>query len=195
MVSQSSTMVPLGTPAPDFSLPEVGGGTVRLQDLAAAPALLVVFLCNHCPYVRHIRSALAQFGRDYAVQGLAMVGISSNDPERYPDDGFAAMKLEKSSAGYPFPYCFDADQALAKAYRAACTPDFFLFDRGRRLYYRGQFDDSLPRNALPVTGRDLRTALDRCLANDPPPVDQRPSMGCNIKWKPGAEPPWFPVAR
>ncbi|MBA2481614.1 MAG: thioredoxin family protein [Planctomycetes bacterium] len=195
MVAQTSTMVPLGTPAPPFSLPEAEGGTLSLQDLSRAQALVVMFICNHCPYVKHLRADIARLADDYQPRGVAIVGINSNDGERYPDDGFAAMAAEKRSAGYRFPYAHDADQSVAKAYRAACTPDFFLYDQARKLYYRGQFDDSRPKNALPVTGKDLRTALDSCLAGLPAPSDQRPSMGCNIKWKPGAEPAWFPVAR
>jgi peroxiredoxin len=195
MVAQSSTMVPLGTPAPQFALREADGGTVSLEDFTAAHALAVVFMCNHCPYVTHIRSALAQLARDYQPRGVAIVGVNSNDSERYPDDSYAKMAAEKRAAGYPFPYLHDPDQSVAKAYRAACTPDLFVYDQARRLYYRGQFDDSRPKNGLPATGKDLRTALDACLAGSPPPADQRPGMGCNVKWKPGAEPAWFLVAR
>ena len=183
MVKTASTMLELGTPAPDFSLPTAGPGeTVRLKDFAGEP-LLVMFICNHCPFVKHLRSALAAYGAEYQGKGLAVVGISSNDAENYPDDSFDRMKEEVTDAGYTFPYLYDADQSVAKAYRAACTPDFFLFDSAHRLAYRGQFDDSRPGNDRPVTGDDLRAAADRVLSGDPVPEDQKPSIGCNIKWK------------
>ncbi len=185
-------MVPLGTPAPRFSLPEPATGrTVSLDDFRDAPALLVVFLCNHCPYVKHIRHALADFAREYQPRGLAVVGINSNDASQYPDDAPDKMVEEVREVGYTFPYLYDETQEVAKAYRAACTPDFFLYDRERRLVYRGQFDDSRPGNEVPVTGRDLRTAADAVLAGRPVPQDQKPSLGCNIKWKPGNEPEYF----
>ncbi len=185
-------MVPLGTAAPPFSLPDVTTGeTVSLSDFEDAPGLLVVFMCNHCPFVKHIREGLAEFGREYGERGLAIVGINANDVERYPDDAPEEMKREAEEVGYPFPYLFDADQEVARSYRAACTPDFFLFDADARLAYRGQFDASRPGNRLPVTGSDLREAADAVLAGENPSEHQRPSIGCNIKWKPGAEPDWF----
>ena len=191
MALTPSTMLALGTPAPDFRLPQPGGGTVALGDFAAAPALVVGFLCNHCPYVRHLRTALAQFGRDYQGRGVAIVGINANDAATHPDDGPDRMAAEAKSAGYTFPYLHDETQAVARAYRAACTPDFFLFDAARRLVYRGQFDDSRPGNGKPVTGRDLRAAIDALLAGRPVPAVQQPSIGCNIKWKPGNAPEYF----
>lgn len=191
MAETPSTMTPLGTLAPDFQLPDTNGKLVSLSDFAKAPALLVVFMCNHCPFVKHIRAGLAQFARDYQPHGLAMVGINSNDVASYPDDSPAKMAEEVKAAGYTFPYLYDETQAVAKAYRAACTPDFFLYDRDRRLVYRGQFDDSRPSNGRPVTGFDLRAAVDAVLAGRPVSADQRPSIGCNIKWKPGAAPDHF----
>ena len=181
-------MLALGTPAPDFELPDTTGRTVRLADLQVAPALVVMFICNHCPYVKHLRSGLADFGREALARDAAVVAINANDATRYPDDNPARMAEEVRSAGYPFPYLYDASQAVAKAYRAACTPDFFLFDAGRRLVYRGQFDDSRPGNSLPVTGKDLRDALDAVLTGRAVPTNQKASIGCNIKWKLGNEP-------
>ena len=191
MALTPSTMLALGTTAPHFRLPDTNGKTVALVDFKDAPALLVVFMCNHCPYVIHIRAGLAQLGRDYLPKGVAMVGINSNDITTHPGDAPAKMKEEVSSAGYTFPYLFDGTQAVAKAYRAACTPDVYLFDRVYKLVYRGQFDDSRPGNGLPVTGRDLRAALDAVLAGQPVAAEQKPSMGCNIKWKSGNEPGYF----
>lgn len=188
MVETNSTMLPLGTKAPDFLLPDTGGKIVALADLKAAPALLVVFMCNHCPYVKHIRSALAQIARDYMPRGVAAVGISSNDVVNYPADSPAKMAEEAKAAGYIFPYLYDETQAVAKAYRAACTPDIFIFDSDQRLAYRGQMDDSRPGNGIPVTGRDVRAALDASLAGKPVSPNQKPSIGCNIKWKPGNQP-------
>jgi peroxiredoxin len=193
MVNTASTMLPLGTHAPDFTVQEVGGTLVRRSDFAGKP-LLVVFMCNHCPFVKHLRAALAQLGRDYAPRGVAIIGISSNDTAKYPADGLDAMRAEKAAAGYVFPYCLDESQAAARAYRAACTPDFFLFDSEHRLAYRGQFDDSRPGKGE-ATGADLRAALDACLAGQPAPAVQKPSMGCNIKWKPGNEPEYFQAKR
>jgi peroxiredoxin len=181
-------MVPLGTPAPSFRLPDPAGELFGLEDFAGEPALLVMFLCNHCPYVKHIRAGLAQFGRDYAPKGLAVVAINSNDVSAYPDDRPELMAKESRQAGYTFPYLFDETQAVARQYAAACTPDFFLFDRERRLVYRGQFDDSRPGNSKPVTGADLRAAADAVLAGKSPIAEQKPSIGCNIKWKTGNEP-------
>ena len=161
-------MLPLGTSAPDFQLPDPTGKHFSLADFKDQPALVVIFMCNHCPYVKHLSAGLAQLARDYAPRGAAFVGINSNDARRYPEDSPDRMAAEAKSAGYPFPYLFDETQAVAKAYRAACTPDFFLFDRGRRLVYRGQFDASRPGNGIPVTGKDLRAALAAELAGHPP---------------------------
>lgn len=191
MVAVNSTMLPLGTPAPDFRLPDPGGKVVSLADFKRAPVLLVVFMCNHCPYVKHLREGLARLARDYQPRGVAVVGINANDAASYPADSPAKMGEETAAAGYTFPYLYDETQAVAKAYRAACTPDFYLFDQDQRLAYRGQFDDSRPGNGLPVTGKDLRAALDALLAGRPVPSNQKPSIGCNIKWKPGNEPEYF----
>lgn len=183
-------MSPLGTPAPDFRLPDPSGKVYGLKDFQDAPVLLVMFLCNHCPYVKHIRHELAALVREFQGRGVAAVGINANDVLAYPEDSPAQMAEEIQAVGYSFPYLFDETQAVARAYRAACTPDFFVFDRDRRLFYRGQFDDSRPRveQPLPVTGRDLREALEAALAGRPAPAVQKPSLGCNIKWKPGHEP-------
>ena len=186
-----STMLELGTVAPGFSLPEVGGGTVSLADLAGRPALLVLFLSRHCPFVQHVQVGLAELCEEYQEKGVAIVGISANDVDGYPDDRPESLREQKERAGFPFPYLYDATQETAKAYRAACTPDFFLFDAERRLIYRGQMDDSRPGNGLPVTGADLRAALDALLEGRSIPSDQKPSMGCNIKWKPGNAPDYF----
>lgn len=188
MALTPSTMLPLGTLAPDFSLPDTNGRIVSLRDFADAPALLVIFLCNHCPYVKHVRQGLAAMVREYQAKGVAVVGINANNVATHPDDSPAKMREEVARAGYTFPYLFDESQEVAKAYRAACTPDFFLFDPKRRLVYRGQMDDSRPNNGRPVTGADLRAAMDAVLAGRPVAADQKPSMGCNIKWKPGNEP-------
>jgi peroxiredoxin len=190
MVMTPSTMAALGSPAPDFRLPDTTGRLIARDDLAEAPALLVIFICNHCPFVKHIREGLARFAREYQPRGLAIVAINSNDAASYPDDSPARMAEEVRAAGYVFPYLYDEDQEVAKAYGAACTPDFFLFDRARRLVYRGQFDDSRPSNDRPVTGADLRAAADAVLAGTPVAGDQKPSIGCNIKWRPGNEPPY-----
>ena len=188
MARTPSTMLALGTPAPDFALPDCDGRRHALADFAAAPALLVAFICNHCPFVRHLRSEFAALAREYQPRGLAVVAINSNDIEAYPQDGPDAMRSEARQLGYVFPYLLDASQAVAKAYCAACTPDFFLFDAGRRLVYRGQFDDSRPGNGRPVTGADLRAAIDATLAGLAPHAEQLPSLGCNIKWRKGNEP-------
>ena len=188
MALTPSTMLPLGTAAPDFRLPDTNGKTVSLADFKDKPALLVIFMCNHCPYVKHIRAGLAQLARDYLPRGAAIVGINANDVENYPDDSPAKMAQEAKSAGYVFPYLYDESQVVAKAYRAACTPDIYLFDKNRKLVYRGQFDDSRPGNGIPITGKDLRAALDAVLAGKPVPADQKASIGCNIKWKSGNEP-------
>ena len=191
MALTPSTMLPLGTTAPEFNLPDTNGKTVSLTDFQDKPALLVLFICNHCPYVKHIRAGLAQLARDYLPKRVAIVGINSNDVENYPDDSPARMKEEVKSAGYLFPYLYDETQAVAKAYRAACTPDIYLFDKNRKLVYRGQLDDSRPGNGIPVTGKDLRAALDAVLAGKPVSAKQKASMGCNIKWKAGNEPDYF----
>jgi peroxiredoxin len=185
-----STMLPLGTLAPEFQLPETEGRTVSLDNFKEAPALLVIFLCNHCPYVKHVSAELARLCKEYQARGAGVVGISSNDVTTHPDDSPAMMAREKALVGYTFPYLYDESQAVARAYQAACTPDFFVFDKSRKLVYRGQMDGSRPGNSIPVTGNDLRAALDAVLAGKAPAVDQRPSMGCNIKWKRGNEPPY-----
>jgi peroxiredoxin len=191
MVATNSTMLALGTRAPDFRLPDTNGKLVSLSDFKDAPALVVIFMCNHCPYVKHIRSGLAQLGRDYLARGIAVAGISSNDVVGYPQDSPQKMAEEARSAGYTFPYLYDDTQSVAKAYHAACTPDFYVFDQNRQLVYRGQFDDSRPGNGLPVTGKDLRDALEAVLAGKPVLAKQKPSLGCNIKWKAGNEPEYF----
>jgi len=191
MVMTASTMLPLGTPAPDFSLPNVGGRTISLSDFADNKGLLVIFMCNHCPFVKHLRSALAEFGREYQAKGLGIVGISSNDVSTHPDDSPEKMVEEAQDAGYTFPYLYDESQDIAKAYHAACTPDFFLFDGNCKLVYRGQFDDSRPDSGIPVTGADLRSACDAVLAGGAVPAEQKPSIGCNIKWKAESAPAYF----
>ena len=191
MVAVNSTMLPLGTRAPAFRLPGTDGKTVSTEDPGGAAALLVIFMCNHCPFVKHIRSELARLGRDYIPRGVTIVGISSNDVTNYPADSPAKMAEEAKAAGYIFPYLYDESQDVAKAYRAACTPDFYLFDKDQLLVYRGQLDDSRPGNSIPVTGKDLRAALDAVLAGKPVPAAQKPSIGCNIKWRPGNEPDYF----
>ncbi len=198
MASVTSTMLELGTPAPDFSLPnmnpDVGGEVVSLADVQGHKALLVVFMCNHCPYVVHIRDVLTALVKEYQSKGLAMVGISANDVTTHPQDGPEKMRAAALEHGFTFPYLFDKDQAVAKAYMAACTPDFFLFDGDNKLVYRGQFDAARPGNNQPVTGADLRVALDAVLAGDPVPAEQHASMGCNIKWRAGNEPDYFNAA-
>jgi peroxiredoxin len=191
MVRTASTMLPLGTSAPDFSLPDTDGNTVNLRDVASSKALLVIFMCNHCPYVKHVAQQLKSLSDDYMPKGLAVVGISSNDADKYPDDSLEAMASEKAARGYPFPYLFDADQSVAQAYAAACTPDFYLFDADSKLVYRGQLDSSRPKTEIPVTGEDLRAAIDAVLTGGAPSERQTPSIGCNIKWKEGNEPKYF----
>jgi len=188
MALTPSTMLPLGTPAPAFSLPDTDGRLVSIDEFAPAPALVVMFICNHCPYVKHVRDELARFGRDMNARGVAVVAISSNDVATHPADSPAKMAEEKRAAGYVFPYLYDADQSVAAAYKAACTPDFYLFDANRELVYRGQLDDSRPGNGLPVSGAELRAAVDALLAGQPALPAQKASIGCNIKWKPGKEP-------
>lgn len=192
MVLTQSTMLALGTPAPDFALSDTNGRTVRLAEFDGAKALVVMFLSNHCPFVKHIQSGLVALAREYQARGVAFVAIASNDQGTHPQDGPVEMVREAESAGYTFPYVFDASQEVAKAYRAACTPDFFVFDGARKLAYRGQLDSARPGNSQPVDGADLRAALDNLLAGRPAPTQQRASMGCNIKWRPGNEPEWFP---
>jgi peroxiredoxin len=183
-----STMLPLGTRAPGFRLPDTDGKIVTLDDFRDAPALLVVFLCNHCPYVVHIRHQLAILTRDYQDQGVGVVGINSNDAANYPEDSPEMMVREKAEVGYTFPYLYDESQEVARKYKAACTPDFYVFDKERKLAYRGQLDGSRPSNAIAITGKDLRAALDAVLSGRPVADDQRPSIGCNIKWKRGNAP-------
>jgi len=192
MARTPSTMLELGTRAPAFSLLEPATGkSVALDDFADARGLMVVFMCNHCPFVKLIADGLADFAREYQAKGIAVVGINSNDADNYPDDSPEKMIEEARARGYTFPYLFDADQSVAKAYRAACTPDFYLFDGERKLVYRGQFDGARPGNDVPVTGADLRAAADALLAGRAIGEDQKPSLGCNIKWRPGNEPDYF----
>ena len=191
MAVTPSTMLPLGTAAPPFSLPDTKGKIISMADFVGAPGLLVMFLSNHCPFVKHLRSGIAQLAKDYQSTGVGIVGINANDVEKYPDDSPEKMVLEAREAGYTFPYLFDATQEVAKAYSAACTPDFFLFDRNHLLIYRGQFDDSRPSNGAPVTRTDLRAAWVAVLAGQPVSQEQLPSIGCNIKWKPGQEPAYY----
>ncbi|MEM9208543.1 MAG: thioredoxin family protein [Pseudomonadota bacterium] len=186
-----SEMLPLGTEAPAFTLPDPDGITHSLADAPADAPVLVMFISNHCPFVKHVAAELATLGREYTERGVAIFAIGSNDLDSHPQDGPAAMKTEAQNRGYTFPYLFDGDQSIAKAYRAACTPDFFLFDTRRRLAYRGQLDGSRPGNSVPVDGSDLRAALDSVLRGEPVSAEQVPSVGCNIKWRPGNEPDYF----
>jgi peroxiredoxin len=184
MARTESTMTELGTEAPGFRLPDVVSGEfVALEDFNDMPGLLVMFICRHCPYVKHVQEELGRLGRDYRERDLGLVAISSNDADNYPDDAPASLAEQARELGFTFPYCYDETQEVARSYGAACTPDFFLFDRSRRLVYRGQLDDSRPGNDRPVTGRDLRAAIDALLDGRPVDPDQRPSLGCNIKWK------------
>ncbi len=188
----TSTMLALGTRAPDFTLPDaVSGEKFSLDDFADKKALLVMFLSNHCPYVKHVSEELARLGTDYQTSDLAIVAISSNDADSYPDDSPEMMKKEAEAQGYVFPYLHDEDQTVAAAYTAMCTPDLFLFDSDRKLVYRGRLDDSRPNSGVPVTGRDLRAAIEAVLSDSEPSTEQYPSMGCSIKWKPGNEPAYF----
>ncbi|MEN9225402.1 MAG: thioredoxin family protein [Thermostichus sp. HHBFW_bins_43] len=193
MARTPSTMLALETQAPDFSLPDVvTGKTISLASFDDKPALLVMFICEHCPYVKHVQEELARLGRDYGNRGVGIVAISANDAEKYPDDRPENLKKMAETLGFTFPFCYDESQEVAKAYTAACTPDFFLFNADRKLVYRGQLDDSRPSLPdVPVTGKDLRAALDNLLAGKPIDPDQKPSLGCNIKWKPGNEPAYF----
>lgn len=192
MAETPSTMLPLGTKIPEFRLRNpVDGAQVSAGDFPDAKALVVMFICNHCPFVKHVKAEIGRLGADYRSKGVATVAINSNDLEAYPQDGPEAMKALAKQEGWTFPFLFDDTQEVAQAFHAACTPDFFLFDGERKLVYRGQLDGSRPGNDVPVTGRDLRAAIDAVLAGKPVPEDQRPSIGCNIKWKPGHEPPYF----
>ena len=191
MVRTPSTMLPLGTAAPDFELPNVDGRMVSLADAAGPRGTVVMFICNHCPFVKHVADQLAALGRDYLGRGIGFAAISSNDVSMHPADSPEQMVREAEDRGYPFPYLYDQTQEVAKAYHAACTPDFYLFDAGRKLVYRGQLDASRPGGEIPVTGQDLRSAIDALLAGQPPVADQIPSLGCNIKWKAGNHPPYF----
>lgn len=189
MVKTLSTMLDLGTSAPDFSLPDVvSGQSVSLNTFADDKALLVMFICRHCPFVKHVQQELARIGRDYSDKDVGIVAISSNDAESFPEDSPSSLKQMAEELDFRFPYCYDESQETAKAYAAACTPDFYLFNEARELVYRGQLDDSRPGNGIPVTGKDLRGALDAVLRDEPVEMAQRPSIGCNIKWKAGDEP-------
>jgi peroxiredoxin len=195
MAATASTMLKLGTKAPEFALPDVvSGNTVSLASFEGKRALLVMFICHHCPFVKHIQSELAQLGRDYAAKGVGIVAISSNDPAVSADDSPEGLRRMATEWGFNFPVCYDEAQSVAKSYAAACTPDFYLFDRDHKLVYRGQLDDSRPSNGKPVTGADLRAAIDAVLAGRPVDQDQRASLGCNIKWKPGNEPAYYASA-
>ncbi len=199
MAQTASTMLQLGTKAPDFSLPDTEGKTVSLTDFAGKKALVVMFICNHCPFVKHLADELANLAKEYQAKDVAFVAINSNDVERYPDDAPDKMKQEKEARGYTFPYLFDETQDVAQAYKAACTPDIYVFDGDQKLAYRGQFDDTRPTRHGPgdyssdnkPTGADLRAALDAILAGQQPPTEQKPSIGCNIKWKKGNEPAYM----
>ncbi len=190
MARTPSTMLPLGTSAPVFELPDAEGKVVSITDFAAAPALVVAFLCNHCPFVQHVADGLGELARDLQADGVAVVGIMANDIASYPDDRPELMAKMAERHAWTFPYLYDETQQVAKAYQAACTPDFFLFDGQRQLVYRGQMDGARPGNGVPVTGEDLRAAVEAVLGGRPVGDDQRPSMGCNVKWKPGNEPEW-----
>ncbi len=191
MVRTASTMLPLGTQAPAFTLTNIDGKIISLSDFVGKKALVVIFMCNHCPYVKHVAPELVRVSIDYFPKGVGFIGISSNDVIAHPEDGPDGMKAEAAKQGYQFPYLFDNDQSVAVAYHAACTPDIFVFDASHRLVYRGQLDDSRPKTDKPLTGKDLRIALDSILAGQPVAIEQRPSIGCNIKWKQGAEPVYF----
>jgi thiol-disulfide isomerase/thioredoxin len=187
MARTPSYMLPLGTKIPSFNLPDTDGKMVSNQDYIGKP-LLVLFICNHCPFVIHVRDQLAAIGRDYLGRGLGIVAINSNDVEHFPDDSPEKMKIEKQKAGYHFPYLFDQTQEVAKSFKAACTPDIYLFNSAHDLAYRGQLDDSRPSNQIPPSGKDLRAAIEALLTHARVPSEQKPSLGCNIKWKPGQEP-------
>ncbi|RZV37249.1 MAG: thioredoxin family protein [Chromatiales bacterium] len=192
MAMTPSQMLPLGTLAPPFSLPDASGTLHSLDDAAGSDACLVMFICNHCPFVKHVADELARLGKDCDARNVAVFAINSNDIENYPADGPEKMKQESALRGYTFPYLLDADQSVAKAYQAACTPDFYLFDAERKLVYRGQLDGSRPGNAVAVDGKDLRGAIDALLSGAPVAGSQVPSIGCNIKWIAGNEPAYVP---
>ncbi len=194
MVRTASTMLPLGTQAPDFSLPNIDGKHVSLSDFRGKKALVIIFMCNHCPYVKHVAPELTRVSNEYMSKGIGFVGINSNDAVAHPDDSPEMMKTEAAKQGYKFPFLHDATQSVAIAYNAACTPDIFVFDSATRLVYRGQLDDSRPKTDKPLTGKDLRSALDSLLVGRPVSSEQRPSIGCNIKWREGAEPEYFDPA-
>lgn len=191
MVKTASVMLPLGTEAPDFQLPDYDGRIVSRDDFRGQKGLLVIFMCNHCPFVKHVAAQLSQIGDEYQAKGVAIVGISSNDITSHPDDAPDKMKLEAAQQGYRFPYLYDETQSVAQSYRAACTPDFYLFDDQFSLIYRGQLDETRPKQGVVATGKDLRAALDALVAGQAQPQPQRPSIGCNIKWKAGKEPEYF----
>lgn len=192
MAMVASTMLALGTVAPDFQLPDVVSGEIlSLQSFAGKKALLVMFICQHCPFVKHVQTELTRLGQDYVSQGVGIVAISANNVQTHPQDSPEQLKAMAETLGFNFPYCYDASQSTAKAYTAACTPDFFVFDGDFKLVYRGQLDDSRPSNGIPVTGRDIRAALDAVLSGQPVSPEQQPSIGCNIKWIPGNEPAYF----
>ncbi|NEP51073.1 MAG: thioredoxin family protein [Moorea sp. SIO3C2] len=194
MVLVNSTMLPLGSKAPEFQLPDaVSGETISLETFAGKQGLMVMFICRHCPFVKHVQGELAKLGKDYADANIGMVAISANDADNYPDDAPDKLKEMAQELGFTFPFCHDQSQETAQAYTAACTPDFFLFDANQELVYRGQLDDSRPSNGIPVTGKDLRAAIDAVLGSQPVNSEQKPSIGCNIKWKPGNEPAYFGV--
>jgi len=195
MAKTLSTMLDLGTTAPDFTLPDVvSGKTMALRDFARSKALLVMFICRHCPFVKHVEQELARLGRDYANKEVAIIAISANDAREFPEDAPQSLKEMAEQLGFTFPFLYDESQSIARAYTAACTPDFFLFDQSRKLVYRGQLDDSRPESGIPVTGKDLRAALDAVLNDEAVNPDQRASIGCNIKWKTGNEPGYFAKA-
>ena len=191
MVRTASTMLPIGTAAPDFSLSNIDGKLVRRDDFRGKRGLLVIFMCNHCPFVKHVAKELAQIADQCQANNIAVVGISSNDIASHPEDSPEKMKEEAAAQGYRFPYLYDQTQSVAQAYRAACTPDFFLFDADLCLIYRGQMDDTRPKQGATATGKDLRAAISALLAGSEPPFPQKPSIGCNIKWRPGNEPEYF----
>ncbi|HHP7246135.1 MAG TPA: thioredoxin family protein [Elainellaceae cyanobacterium] len=192
MALTPSNMLELDTPVINFSLPDaVSGQMISPSTFADKKALLLMFICQHCPFVKHVKGELARLGHDYVAKGVGIIAISANDADKYPDDSPEKLKEMAETLHFPFPVCYDETQAVAKAYRAACTPDFFVFDSNRRLAYRGQLDDSRPGNDKPIDGHDLRAALDAVLAEQPVSAEQKPSMGCNIKWKPGNEPDYF----
>ena len=192
MAQTASTMLPLGTLLPDFKVQDVETlGWLTPGQFTQSPFLLVVILCRHCPYVIHVQGEIARIGKEFVPKGVAMVGISANDPGTHPDDSPENLKMMKQTLEFNFPLAFDATQEAAKAFHAACTPEFYLFDKERKLIYRGQLDDSRPKNQIPVTGKDLRAALEAALAGKPPLSEQKPGIGCNIKWRPGNEPDYY----